>query len=196
MALVGCRSLSVSELRRKFETPEYIQRVECGHHRIEVRYIHRTLRILERSGIEDGARLTQAALDSLGKSDSSRGLLFLLSIKPLEDSAASDSFEDVIYGGKSGFADYWEALEAFQSGFRDRIWIEHAGKRYPVGNYHLENTFGLTRGRNIVLTFNPSPNPGGQEAGPYYLVLDNLVPGLSRRKMEWTLPVGRYDEKI
>lgn len=198
LALVctGCRTLRVGELRAEFGKSAYVRLIEAGNHEILVRFVPDLMWKVQGLGLEDSLRLSRSLLDSLTGDTLAGGLRFLLSIRPKGESYGQGFSRDVVYGSIGGFRNYQEALETYQFGFKERIWLESGGRRIPMANYHMENSFGMDPGRNFVLCFSDMKDLIGGDKVTVFLVLDDLVPGLSRRKVEWTLPVGKYDHKI
>lgn len=196
LAYTGCNTVRVGELRQEFRKPGYIQAIESNNHEIVVRYVPKVMQVIGRSGLEDSARISNTIMDSVAALDSSDEVLFLLSIRPKGDSAGPGFSRDVIYGNIGGYQSYQEALSAFQFGFKERIWLESGGIRFPLANYHMENSFGMTPGRTLVLGFHGLSRIRTGKKTLLSLVLDDLVPGLSRKKLEWVLPVGKHDETI
>lgn len=194
--LVGCKAVHVGDLRKEFEGQAYLRSVEASQHVVEVRYVPNLKRLVERAGWEDTVLLTGKILDSLRRSMPSVGPLLAMTIRPKDDSRSFDLSQDLVYGKTSGYTDYQQALENLQFGLKERIWIETRGHKIPLSHYHMENSFGMTRGRIFLLSFGALDSAAGKKQDSLTLVLDDLVPGLSRRRISWNLPIGEYDEKI
>lgn len=195
LALFGCRQVSVKDALRDMSDARYVRSVEAGRHRIELRYLPKTLRILKASNLESSRLLTGKVRDSLvAYRASGEGIMFVLRLDP-KDSAAGPGFEsDVLYGQLSGFGSYPETLREYQFGLREKIWLEAGGRKFPLANYQMENTFGMDRGRVFLLLFPELPE--AMMGAKVEVVLDDIVPGLARRKFDWILPVGKHDEAI
>lgn len=195
--LFSCQQPYNSHVKSSLLGQKYIQSFEVGNHRIKVQYVPRVLKLLMHSRMDSNSRISNSLLDSLEKDfGESNGITFVLHLEP-KDASSGPGFEsDLIYGNMSGYGNYQEALQAFAFGLKEKIWLEVNESMLPMRSYQMENTFGMTRGRTFVLLFSKPP---GFEKGAEIsatLVLDNIVPGLARKKMEWTFPVGKYDESI
>lgn len=162
--------------------------METEKHRIELRFIPSAVRLLEEAGISDSARFTTSLWDSLKGVHHSQGALFIMTIAP-KDTAAGFA-DDPIYGPAGGFHDYKSALNGYQFGLIKKIWLEANGRKIPLVSYEMENSFGITPSRTFVLSF---PGLSREEKKSTNLVLDDVVPGLSRRKIQWDLTAEKYD---
>lgn len=194
--LVGCKAVHVGDLRKEFAGQAYVRTVEASQHVVEVRYVPNLKRLVERTGWEDTVLLTRKILDSLRQSIPGGRMLLAMTIRPKDDSRTSDLSQDLVYGKTNGYTDYQQALADLQFGLKERIWIESGGHKIPLSHYHMENSFGMTRGRIFLLSFLALDSAAGKAQESFTVVLDDLVPGLSRRRISWNLPIGEYDEKI
>lgn len=193
----GCRSPRVGDVMREFGAPAYAKHVETGFHSIHIRYLPLALQVLNRAGWEDSLSLTRGVLDSLRRSQPFHpGLCFLMTLGPADTSQAKGRSNDVVYGSQSGYSDYREAIQAYQFGLKDKIWLETGGVKYPLYAYTLENSWGMTRSRNFFLSFRVPEKILTARNVDFQIVLDDIVPGLARRKITWTLPIGEYDALI
>lgn len=195
--LLGCRGPEVREVVSSLTGKEYVRSLDAKAHRLEVRYTPKTLELLARSGIDGSTAVSDRILDSLEKAyGMGEGLQFQLRIDPLDSGFRGDFSNDLVYGRQSGYGSFPATLKAFTEGLQERIWLECDGEKIPLGRYQMENSYGMTPGRTFVLLFPlPSRLAKGKRAD-LTLVLDDIVPGLARRKLEWTLPVGEYDRSI
>lgn len=196
LLLVSCKTIRVGELRKEFAGPGYARFVSAEHHEIEIRYIPMLKRLLESQGLEDEFTLSPRILDSLKQTNHPKGIHLAMTIRPKVDTGHNQASCDLVFGSASGFTNPLNALEAFRFGFKEKVWVETDGRKIPAMNYHMENFFGMTAGRTFHLSF-PDIEPVVSSGSiSFSLVLDDLVPGLSRQRIRWDLPVGKYDEKI
>gem|GEM_PF-3897883 len=123
-------------------------------------------------------------------------MIFFLRLDPKSDSTGPGFESDLIFGNQSGFDGYRSAQKAYAFGLKEKIWLEIGDKKVPLGSYQMENSFGMSRGRTFVLVFPPLAPALMKENVEVTLVLDDIVPGLARKRLKWDLPVGKYDESI
>jgi hypothetical protein len=195
-ALSGCRQASVRDLIREFRGPRYERSVSTSDLRIRLRYIPRTMEVLSRAEVDSLRPVTSALLDSLeGIYRLGDGIRFLMRIDPLDSSMSEDFANDIIYGTSAGYASHSEARASLADGLQEKIWLEVDGSKIPMDRYLMENSFGMTPGRTFVLLFPPLPRASIRRIR-LKLVLDDIVPGLARHKLDWTFPVGTHDESI
>lgn len=188
--LIGCGPVRVADVFERARSEKNIRHFEVGNHRLEIRYLPREYVLLSRAGLDSGRVVTSGLLDSLeGVQGLGEGETFLLKLSPREDTTAPDARRDVVYGPLSGFGGYQRTLEEYQFGWRDKIWLETGHERIPLGGYQMENTFGMDPSRIFMLTFMPVRN--GKKTH-VVLVLDDLVPGMARMKLGFTLLTGRF----
>jgi hypothetical protein len=181
---------------RSFQSTAYSQRIAAGSHVIQIRYLPVALQVFNRAGLGESTTVTRELLDSLKRLQMPNGAIsFVMTLGPADTSKA-DFSNDVIFGGLSGYSNYREAVQAYQFGLKDKIWLEADGKKYPLSAYTLENNWGMTQDRNFFLVFNPPADASPDRKFEFQLVLDDIVPGLARRKITWTLPIGEYDALI
>jgi hypothetical protein len=190
LLFVGCKSVLVRDVLAECKDPKFARTVEAGNHRIELRYLPRALRLLNKPGINDSSRFTRDFWDSVKQADPKPGTIFLLTLSPKDTSKHGDFSNDIVYGPSGGFRDYREALNAYQFGLSDKIWVEAGGRKIPLAGYQMENTFGMTQSRTFVLAF---PELARENRSSVKVVLDDIIPGLSRRKLEWDLTMRKYD---
>lgn len=137
--------------------------------------------------------MSDRLLDSLERENSAfKGLTFVLTLSPI-DSNQKDFAHDVVYGKISGYESYKETLNAYQFGLKDKIWIESKGVKIPMLGYQMENTYGVSRSLNFTLLF---PSWPGDSENKFRIVLDDIVPGLNREKIEFDLSMRRYAKTI
>lgn len=197
MSLIGCQKPRIRDVIQELHSSAYSQRLQIRNHVIEARYVPPTLQALERADLDGSRILTRHLLDSLEHSISANpGISFLLTLAPSDTSTSRGLTNDVIYGASTGYSDYHEAMRAYQFGLKEKIWIEAGGKKYPLASYTMENSWGLTRSRNFFLVFRLPDDIRTGSVTEFQLVLDDIVPGLARRKIKWTLPIGEYDALI
>jgi hypothetical protein len=189
---LACNEPQVRDVLAEFHGSRYSKSLETREHKIEVRWVPQTLQLLNSVDPSTATKLTRTLLDSLKNKGGTRaGLLFLMRLAPRDSVRGANFKNDVIYGNLSGYANYQDALNAYQFGFREKIWLEVDGERVPLSNYQMENTFGMTASRTFALLF-PELNRNARRF-EVKLVLDDIVPGLARKKIDWILPVGKYD---
>ena len=197
MALWACKPVPVYEALKDLQGEKYMRRLEAGQHRIKLRYIPGTLRLLSRQGLDSSRTVDRSLLDSLQKTETSiEGLSFILRLEPKDSAVGMGLEHDVVYGGLAGFGSYQEASQTYMFGLGQKIWLELDGKKQSLSQYHMENSWGMNPGRSFYLVFKL---PAGKKPGDplsFRLVLDDIVPGLSRKKVEWKLPLGKYDGLI
>lgn len=197
LALSACRSPKVAEVIGDLRSPAYCKRLETESHVIKVRYLPLALQILGRADMEGDRLLTRELLDSLRQAKSQKATLsFLLTLAPADTSPGTGLEQDVLYGRLSGYSDYREAIQAYKFGLKEKIWLEAGGKKYPIANYTLEDSWGMTHSRDFFLSFHVPEGLQPDEKAEFQLVLDDIVPGLARRKITWILPIGDYDGLI
>jgi hypothetical protein len=191
--LCGCEQKSVRELKAKFSGDMYERSVEAPNFVIRARYLPPIMREIMAYGLPDTARPSRKMLDSLhAKRGNPPGMGLLLRIDP----KTAGPTRDLIFGTENGYGNYRIALDQFSRGLEEKIWIEINGVRISMRGYQMENSFGMSSGRTFVLLF-PSLEYGHQDKPDgFTLILDDIVPGLSRKKLNWMLPVGKKDESI
>lgn len=192
---MGCQSHRVGDLKSRLKGVEYFRTVEAGNTRIEVQYVPENLDLISRSGLDSGAVVTRKMLDSLDRiHNASKVVRFQLRMSPLRIDSAAGIMNDVLYGTQFGYGMLQERTRDFQFGFKSKIWLEKNGRKVPLSVYHMENNFGISHSKTFILSF-PNPSPEDKRAS-MDLVLDDLVPGLARKKINWNLPVGKHDQSI
>jgi hypothetical protein len=199
LALVttACRDPKVGDVITELRSSHHRQSVLAGNHRIEARILPPVLLALENASIDTNQALTPSLVDSLRKASSPNpGLSIVLSIAPSDTSIGRGLSNDVIYGKLSGFTDYHQASHEYQFGLKEKIWIEADGRKYPLMTYTMENSWGLIHGRSFFMVFQMPECIKLRESSEFELVLDDIVPGLSRRKIKWSFPIGEYDALI
>lgn len=186
----GCRN-KVSDVFRNSQGKEYSRVVETPGHQATLRFLPRAASLLMSSGVDSSTLVTAALLDSLEEAlGTGRGLTFLMRLEPLGAGPGPDLGKDLLYGDAAG----GETFSAYTFGMTEKIWLEVDGHKIPLTRYQVENTFGMEPGRNFMLLF---PDIRANESGTntvIHLVLDDILPGLGRRKIEWKIPVGEYDK--
>lgn len=197
LGLAGCQRFKAKEILREFAGPEYFRKCEGADLSIELRYLPRTLQLISGNRVEDSSSISNIILDSLeSETPISGGLAFLMTIAPRGATGENGSGRDLVHGGLGGYQDYRETLNAYSFGLKERIWLELDGQKWPLMSYHMENSFGMTPGRNFILVFAALPKLPGMGTVGADLVLDDIVPGLTRKKLHWTFPVGTHDQSI
>lgn len=192
----GCRQTTLREVLEAERATAQELSFEAGNHRIEVRLVSRVSDLLARSGLPDGAKVDRGLLDSLAEASGGfMGHTFVMRIGPKDTVARQGFANDLIYGPHAGYADHREALQAFQTGLREKIWLEIDGRRVPLANYQMENNFGAAPGRTFILLFPRTPGSAGRDTRKVKLVMDDVVPGLGRKKTDWLLQAGKYEQK-
>lgn len=189
LSLLGCKQATVREILDEAASESAVIKVEAGNHLITARYVPPEALLLSRAGLERDVQVTDQLLDSLRNSEGLSGWTFLLTISPRNPSTPGSLTDDVVYGANSGFANYQEAMAAYNFGLREKVWIESGETRIPLSNYQMENTFGMSPARNFTLTFS------ALEAKPRHkikLVLDAIVPGMQREKLAFEIRTERY----
>jgi hypothetical protein len=187
---ISCREPTVKEALKIGLRSGFERTLETPNHLLIIRYIPRTSLLISRAGLDQNAPVSEGLLDSLQKTDSlSEGWMFLLTLSPKKSSPPGSIENDVVYGAHNGFGSYREALEMYRTGWQDKIWIESGKARIPMANYQMENTFGMTPSRNFTLIF---PKSSVTASPQIKLVLDALVPGMQREKLEFEIPRERY----
>lgn len=193
--LFACWTPTVGDALRALDAPAYTQTVETSDFRVELKYLPRVRRLLNSTALDSGKGLGEDVLDSLRTQASEiRGMAFFLTIGPRDRADGIDLSRDLIYSGKSGHANSGEAFMDYSMGMGGKIWIEAEGRTHTMSTYQMENNWGYNPKRSFLLLF-----PDINEKHPdcrLEVVLDELVPGLGRKKFQWALPVGKYDELI
>jgi hypothetical protein len=186
----GCRNPTVREAL-EIETKRIFEKsFETQNHQITAKFISKTALVISRSGLDGSETLSDSLMDVLKKSDSlSDGWTFLLTLSPKNSSVPGSIENDVVYGIRNGFASYKEALAEYEFGWKEKIWIEYGGIKIPMANYRMENTFGMSPSRNFVLVFPETRITGNPKIK---LVLDGIVPGMQREKLNFEIPMERY----
>ena len=195
VGVFGCRPERVGEAVREMSGEAYLRRIETPHHRVEVRYLPRALRRLQESGLPDSTRLTPRLEKSLRFVEGGSSLVFVIRLAPLDEKAQPDFVNDLVYGKSSGYTTAAEAQRAFAFEMKERIWIESDGIKVPAAHYQMENSYGIAPGRTFLVAF-PEIRADYKKIKKIQLVLDDVVPGMARRKITWKLPVGNYDDAI
>jgi len=187
---ISCREPTVKDALETGLSGTFERTIETPSHQLIVRYVPRLALLISRAGLDSNKLVSEALLDSLQKTDSlSEGLMFLLTLSSKNPSLPGSFENDVVYGVHNGFGNYRKALETYRIGWQDKIWIESGGLKIPLANYQMENTFGVTASRNFTLIFPNLSLTGNQQIK---LVLDGLVPGMQREKLEFEIPRERY----
>ena len=187
---IACRQQTVQDVLQTTVNKSHERTVDVPKHLLTVRYIPKMALLISRAGLEGDARVSKVLLDSLRKSDPiPEGLTFLLTLSPKHSSSPGSIENDVVYGSNNGFGNYEAALEAYQTGWREKIWIETDGRKIPLTHYQMENTFGMTASRNFTLLFPDLPATGNRRLK---LVLDGLMPGMQREMLEFEIPMEQY----
>jgi hypothetical protein len=195
--LSSCRDPDFGEVLDQLRGNRYVQSIQVGNHVVTVRYLPHSLQVMGRAQVDSAIPLTAALCDSLkSTATASQGVSFLLTLAPRDTTAVKGLANDVVYGDHSGYATHQEATQAFLFGLKEKIWMEAGGKKIPLANYTMENNWGMAPDRSFFLVF---PLPSGKKPGEKFsfeLVLGDMVPGMTRKKMTWTLPLGKYDDII
>lgn len=187
---LGCKDQAIRKGLVGGGSSRFEKKIETEIHLITVQYVSRSMLLLSRAGLSGDTHGSEALIDSLEKTESlPPGRRFLITLSPKNPSLPGSVENDVIYGSRNGFGNYKEALEAYQTGLREKIWIEKDGKKIPMAEYHMENTFGMTPSRNFLLVFPEDDLEGNRSVK---LVLDGISPGMQREKLEFEIPMERY----
>ncbi len=195
--LCGCHPTKVGQLRREVSGEKYLRTAIATRHRIEVQYVPPSMAALAATHWDDSVSLSENRIQLLnGSKLDSEGLTFFLRLEPIAADSSNGFAKDVVFGNISGMTSIPQVQQEYRTGFQEKIWLEIRGEKLPLSSFQMENNFGMSRGRTFVLLFNAKTIKGGTRNIPLTLVLDDLVPGLSRKKLEWTLPIGKHDEKI
>lgn len=190
LGIFGCQQPTVRDILAESATQSGIRKIESANHVLTARYLAPEVLLLGRAGLDGGTRVTRRLLDSLRQQeDPAGGWTFLLTLSPAKPDFSGSHGDDVVYGGKSGFGSYREAMAEYHFGWQEKIWIEADGVKIPLANYQMENTFGMNPSRNFTLMF---PAPGRQDLRKFKLVLDGIVPGMAREKIEFEIRTERY----
>jgi len=192
MGLEGCFEVPLQDALRQLKSPAYAQSFTTDNHRIEVRLVPAILRVLQQAHLDSTRILTHRLIDSLMPQGITYGTTFILKLSPKDSASSPGIAHDVIYGNISGYPNYQETLKAYQTGLADKIWLEVNGKKIPMLNYEMENTFGMDPSRSFMLLFPDLET--SEKSIQVKLVLDDIVPGLGRKKLDWNLPVGKYEK--
>jgi hypothetical protein len=190
----GCKQPTIREVLDQAQSEVNTRTLEAGGHRMEIRYVSRTAQVLAGSGLDGSIRVSGRLIDSLKSGyGGPEGLTFLLRLSP-KDSSKNIGFDhDVVYGNISGFGNYKETLQEYAFGLTKKIWLELDGTRIPLSNYQMENSFGVSRSRTFTLLFPELPQKYRGREAHVKIVLDDIVPGLARKKLDWTLTAGKND---
>jgi hypothetical protein len=155
------------------------------------------MQVLSHAKLDTLARLSSAVLAGLKpEGNPNPGLVFLLKLSPADTTSVRGLEKDVIYGKINGYGGIKEAQEAFQFKLKDKIWIESGGLKYQVSSFIMENSWGLSNSRTFFLVFPWPREKKSTEQIRFQLVMDAIIPGLDRKNLTWTLPLGKYDELI
>jgi len=178
---------TASDWMKFYRSDRYKQVIQPGNHKITLQYVAPQLSALIQSQIDSSTVLSKTQLDSLVTSIKMHDLSFYLTLSPKVDTGGWDLKKDVIYGGLSGEATYQETLNKYLFGLKENIWVEWNGVKYPLLQYHMVNTWGITPSRSFVLSFRELFPIN--EKNTIFLVLDNLVPGQGRDKIKFEFPL-------
>jgi hypothetical protein len=198
IGFIGCMDPTIRDAIRATDQKSYLREFEADNLKFEIRFVPRIRAVLERCDFDSATGLTPARLDSLkAHSFGATGLMFLLTIGPKVNGTGNgmDLSKDLIYSNTGGYEDFRLAINAFLFGLKDKIWMECNGLRIPLSGYQMENNYGLAPHRTFMLFF-PKLSCGEVDERRLEIVMDDVVPGLARKKIQWTLPLGKYDELI
>jgi hypothetical protein len=193
LALTGCQSPQVATVRKELQGEKFYQTFETQEHRVHVQYVPKALRLLNAARLDTGELVNPRVLDSLELAYGVSGLCFHLRISPMATGVAPHFANDLIYGSPGGFEVYRKRLQEFSFLLNEKIWLEVNGQKVKISHYHMENSYGISPARTFVLQF---PQLSIEKQTVFSLVLDDILPGMSRRKLSWTIPVGKYDQSI
>lgn len=197
LLLQGCHSKQISEILKAVPEKSYTKMATTDYLRIEVRLVPKMVQVLGAAQLNQDRLLTAALVDSLNKENGRKyGMLFIMDITPIPETKAQNSSNDLIYSSIGGYQDYREALEAFQSGLNETVWLESGGKKISLVSNQMSNNFGMSPGRQFTMVFPEIFRYSDKDEIEFYLVLDNLVPGLSRKKLEWKISKRKYESTI
>lgn len=193
--IVGCEQPRFGDWRKEFQSKDYVQEIRNGELVLEVRHVPKELRQAVEWGISDTARMSAAFLDTLKRAAFIKGHLFMVTLKPFSEEFSSRMGKDLVYGQGNRFSTYQEAMETYQFGWRERIWLEYGDKKIPMSGYQMENTFGVSPERSFIISFPELGHTKASGKAKVDLVVEDLFPGLARHKLHWMLPVGEHEEK-
>jgi hypothetical protein len=117
------------------------------------------------------------------------GMILILSVSPKNASDPFDFSNDPTYGNKSGNSNSQREIQDFRDNLKEKIWVEWGNVKIPLSNLVVENTFGMGRSRNFSLLFPKSSFAGETK---FTLVLDEIVPGSNRVKLNFEIPSEKY----
>lgn len=192
MMLASCREGTVEDALKEIRTPAYLRFLETDWHKIEFRYVPEAHLRLVRSGIPGDMRVVKTLLDSLRISQGSGyGLTFQMILSPRHDTLAPTDFRnDVIYGMAGKEQPATRVLEEYNFGLKSKIWLEVEGERWELSAYSMQSSGGIEKSRTFMLSFGTHAIPGHRRL---VLVAEGLSPGQGRERIEWTLPVSRFE---
>jgi hypothetical protein len=189
--LLGCEPKTVGEILAKSKSEKSQQAKEVENLKVTVRQFSKTHFLLSRAHLDGHRAITEALIDSLESEFGYCGTMFLLRIEPKDSSGKSGMDDDLIYGPIGGFSDYRSAMQEYQFGLKEKIWLESSKEKIPLSGYQMENTFGFDHGRTFIIQFPDLKKGSTGNEYKYFLVLDDIVPGLGRWKTEWLILNGK-----
>ncbi len=96
-----------------------------------------------------------------------------------------DDSKDLVYHSlQAGFGNYSEWLQKLLFGLEEKIYlVDDEGNEIPLGTYHLERSYGMTKNRTLLLVF---PERNFPKNGKGELIIDEF--GLQTGQLRFELP--------
>jgi hypothetical protein len=181
--LAGCQPRTVGEAMRHLRGEEYVRRLEAGNHKLDFQLVPEALYLLATGDVDTTLEFSRSLMKELkAKEATGYGLLFTMTLAPKIDSLSPTDFRnDVVYGQITGAADYRKTLDEFLFNLKTKFWLE-AG-----------NSWGLSKSRSFTLVFPKLSDLLPDRSGTLALVVEDLVPGQGRNRVEWELPINGFD---
>lgn len=195
MLAAGCDRPTVGDAIHRLRGEAYVKSLETGDHKIEVRFIPESLYFLTYGSLDTNRPFETDLLDSVKtKGYLGYGLMFTLKVAPRVDTLSPlDYRNDVVFGRIAGEESYRSVLDGFMNGLPEKVWLEIDGQHWPLLTHHMTNSWGMEKSRTFTLLFNPLQDLLPAKKGRVTLVMENLVPGQAREKVQWDLPLSRND---
>lgn len=193
--LAACRPSTVGENMKRLRSKDYVRELKSGEYKVEIRSIPEALYYLTFGSLEENRRYDRSLLDSLKNGGiPGYGLMFSLTLSPRIDSLSpTDYRNDVVFGQVAGDSDYKRILEEFNSGLYSKVWLEVGNRRHEIRTYHMTNSWGMAKSRTFNLVFDPLEKLLPGNSGKVSMVIENLVPGQGRERVDWVFPIHQGD---
>jgi hypothetical protein len=193
--LAGCQPRTVGEAMRHLRGEEYVRRLEAGNHKLDFQLVPEALYLLATGDVDTTLEFSRSLMKELkAKEATGYGLLFTMTLAPKIDSLSPTDFRnDVVYGQITGAADYRKTLDEFLFNLKTKFWLEAGGRRFEMSTYHMSNSWGLSKSRSFTLVFPKLSDLLPDRSGTLALVVEDLVPGQGRNRVEWELPINGFD---